>query len=187
MLRQQTPLVKVLIVGAGQVGKTTLVQRYVFNEYLEAAPTIGVNFAQKVCLGETGPLNLSIWDLSGQSRFRFLMPQFCSGASAVVLVIDQTRPDTLNEAEVWLNLVGRYAHPSHQHAIVLAGAKSDLASHISHEVIRSFCTNHDIFAFIPYSSKTGSNVNQVFESLTRAIQLFQLEGTTPTASVVFST
>jgi small GTP-binding protein len=175
VLRHQTPLVKILVVGADQTGKTSLVQKLVFNEFLDAAPTIGINFAQKMCVGETGPLNMSIWDLSGQPRFRFLAPQFCSGACGVVLVFDQTRPDTLIEAAKWLDLVSRHAHPSHRSAIVLAGSKSDLTSQIPRNEIQTFCLTHDIFAYVPCSAKTGNNVTQVFANLSTAIQRSQLD------------
>ena len=175
MLRHQTPLVKVLIVGADQAGKTSLVQKFVFDEFLNATPTIGINFAQKLCVGEVGPLNLSIWDLSGQPRFRFLAPQFCPGASGVVLVVDQTRLDTLIEARKWLDLVNRYAQPLHREATVLAGTKSDLATKITQKEIHDFCRRHDIFAFIPCSAKTGHNINKVFTNLSTAIQRAQPE------------
>ncbi|MDO8055562.1 MAG: Rab family GTPase [Candidatus Hermodarchaeota archaeon] len=181
MFRHQTPLVKVLVVGADQAGKTSLVQKFVFDEFLNATPTIGINFAHKLCAGEIGLLNMSIWDLSGQPRFRFLAPQFCSGASGVVLVVDQTRPDTLSEAVRWLEIVSRYAHPLHREAIVLAGTKSDLTSKIPQNEIHDFCRTHDIFAFIPCSAKTGYNVTKVFTSLSTAIQRLQLKPRTPEA------
>jgi small GTP-binding protein len=171
--------VKILIVGAAQVGKTSLVQKFVFDEFLNATPTIGVNFAQKICAGETGSLSMSIWDISGQPRFQFLAPQFCSGACGVVLTIDQTRPDTLDEAAKWLELVSHYAHPSHRDAIVLAGMKSDLIAQISREEIQAFCQAYGLFAFVPCSAKTGNNVTKVFASLSTAIQRSQLELQTP--------
>jgi small GTP-binding protein len=171
--RHQAPLVKILVVGADQVGKTSLVQKFVFNEFLNATPTIGINFAQKLCTGEKGQLNMSIWDLSGQERFRFLAPQFCSGACGVVLVVDQNHPETLNEAANWLDLVSQHAHPLHREAIVLAGAKSDLPLLISYEEIHSFCQTHNIFAFVSCSAKTGHNIAQVFTTLSTAIQRSQ--------------
>ena len=133
-----------------------------------------------MCLGEKGPLNLSIWDLSGEMRFKFLIPQFCSGAIGLVLVFDQARSDTLNASAEWLDLIGRYAHPFHSKAIVLVGAKSDLASRVPLHEINTFCTEHKIAAFIPCSAKTGANVHRVFESLTTFIQRTLPELSSPT-------
>ena len=175
MRRPQTPLVKILVVGANHAGKTSLIQKFVFDEYLDATPTIGVNFAQKICVGEAGPLNLSIWDLSGQPRFRFLAPLFCSGASGAVLVFDLTRPDTLKEAKTWLELVSRHAQTVQADSIVLAGMKSDLNSQISRNEIQRFCHAYDIITFIPCSAKNGTNVTKVFTCLSTAIQRSQVE------------
>lgn len=170
MARIHAPLVKILVAGASQVGKTSLVHKYVFKDFIDVSPTIGVNFAQKIVYGEEGPLNLSIWDLSGEDRFRFLMPQFCSGANAIILVFDQTRPNSLAEGTSWLNLLQRYAHPSHRHAIVLAGNKADLSPCVSRLEIHSFCKTHDIAGFVSCSAKTGMRVNLVFETLCTTIQ-----------------
>ncbi|MDO8125427.1 MAG: Rab family GTPase [Candidatus Hermodarchaeota archaeon] len=170
MARIHAPLVKILVAGASQVGKTSLVHKYVFKDFIDVSPTIGVNFAQKIVYGEEGPLNLSIWDLSGEDRFRFLMPQFCSGASAVILVFDQTRPNSLAEGTSWLNLLQRYAHPSHRHAIILAGNKADLSSCVSRQEIQSFCKTHEIAGFVSCSAKTDTRVDLVFETLCTTIQ-----------------
>lgn len=170
MARFHAPLVKVLVAGASQVGKTSLVHKYVFKDFIDVSPTIGINFVQKIVYGEKGPLNLSIWDLSGEKRFRFLMPQFCNGASAVILVFDQTRPDSLAEGTSWLNLLQRYADPSHRHAIILAGNKADLTPGVARQEIQNFCKTHDIAAFVSCSAKTGKRVNSVFEKLCTTIQ-----------------
>jgi small GTP-binding protein len=164
------PLAKVLVVGASRVGKTSLVNRLVFHDFLDVSPTIGVNFAQKVCVGDGGPLNLSIWDLSGQDRFRFIMPQLCSGAVGIVIVFDQTQPGSLESAAEWLGFIARYANPSHHHAVVLAGTKADLSPAIQPSVISNFCAAHDIVAYVQCSSKTGQNVKLVFETVASAIQ-----------------
>jgi len=165
------PLAKVLVAGASRAGKTSLVNRLVFHDFLDVSPTIGVNFAQKVCIGDAGPLNLSIWDLSGQERFRFIMPQLCSGAVGVVLVFDRTQPASLEAAAEWLDFIGRYANPSHRYATVLAGAKADLEPALKPAAIQSFCSAHNITAYIQCSSKTGSNVKLVFDTVASAIQL----------------
>jgi small GTP-binding protein len=168
--RPQSPLVKVVVAGASQVGKTSLVNKFVFDEFIDVTPTIGINFAQKIGYGTKGPLNLSIWDLSGEKRFRFLMPQFCSGATGVILVFDMARPTTLTEGSSWLDMFNRFAHPSHRQAIVLAGNKSDLRLQIPKGEIHQFCRFHNIAGYLECSAKTGKNVARVFELLCSTIQ-----------------
>jgi small GTP-binding protein len=171
--------VKIIIAGATQVGKTSLVNKFVFNQFLDVTPTIGINFAQKISLGKFGPLNMSIWDLSGQTRFRFLMPKFCSGAVGLILVFDQTRPQTLEEAYDWLKLVKEHAYLNGETVIILAGAKSDLPVHVPKNRIDSFCHQHQISNFVPCSAKSGLNVDRVFSYLASAIQQTIQELSTP--------
>ncbi len=170
---------KVIVAGAAQAGKTCLVTKFVFDQFLDAAPTIGINFAQKVSFGSFGPLNMSIWDLSGQIRFRFLMPRFCAGTTGLVLVFDQTRPQTLEEACDWLKLVQQHAYPNERIVIILAGTKSDLPVHVPKNRIDHFCHEYQISHYVPCSAKTGLYVDRVFSSLASAIQRTIPELSTP--------
>lgn len=169
---QQPPLAKVLVIGESETGKTSLVNRFVFHDFLAVEPTVGVNFAQKVMTGRDGPLNLSIWDLSGQDRFRFLMPRFCAGAAGVLLVFDLSRPSTLKAAAHWLKIVSSHHGQPEPPVVVLVGAKSDLPCQVTRQDVRSFCSSHNIKHFIQCSAKSGHNVDLVFETLCSALQQF---------------
>ncbi len=186
MARSQATLVKIIVAGAPQTGKTSLVNKFVFDQFLDVAPTIGINFAQKISFGNFGPLNMSIWDLSGQNRFRFLMPKFFSGASGLVLVFDQTRPQTLNEAYDWMKLVQNHAYPDGIKAIVLAGTKSDLPVLVPKNRIDRFCYEHQISSFISCSAKSGLHVDKVFSCLASAIQRTSSELSVPAFALINS-
>jgi small GTP-binding protein len=170
MANERHPLAKVLIAGAPGAGKTSLVHSLVFEGFKEVAPTIGVNFAQKICRGEAGAVNLSIWDLSGQPRFRCLMPRFCQGATGVVLVFDVTEPETLDIACQWLEFISSFNNLQRDFAVILAGNKGDLSAVIAQNTIQSFCAKHNILDYIRCSAKTGENVRLVFDSLCSAMQ-----------------
>ncbi len=177
MVNERHPIAKVLIAGAPGTGKTSLVHSLIFEGFAEVAPTIGVNFAQKVCHGEAGPVNLSIWDLSGQPRFQCLMPRFCQGATGVVLVVDVTKPDTLDTAGQWLEFISSFNNLQQELAVVLAGNKGDLPRVLTQKRIQLFCARHNIMAYIPCSAKTGENIRLVFDSLCSAMQRNNLGAT----------
>ena len=163
-------LAKVLVAGASQVGKTSLVNSLVFDGFTEVTPTIGVNFAQKLCHTDIGSVNLSIWDLSGQERFRCLMPRFCQGATGIVLVFDVTVPASLESAGQWLTHIASYNPTPPEYAVVLAGNKLDQSPIIPLEDIQTFCDQFQILDYIPCSAKTGENVKQVFRTLSTRMQ-----------------
>jgi len=163
-------MAKVLVAGASDVGKTSLVNSLVFQNFFSVSPTIGVNFAQKVCMGDAGPVSLSVWDLSGHSRFRCLMPRFCSGAMGMMLVFDLSNPESLDECGEWLKRILSYINLPKLHATVLVGNKADLPQRISNREIQTFCTLNNISDYIQCSSKSGENVKQAFEKLCSVIQ-----------------
>jgi small GTP-binding protein len=165
MQHEKPLLAKVLVAGASNVGKTSLVNSFVFGGFAEVAPTIGVNFAQKVCRNETGAVNLSIWDLSGQPRFQCLMPRFCQGATGIIAVLDVTNPESLESAGNWLTHITSFNPSPPEYAIVLAGNKLDQPPVIPLEDIQAFCDRFQITDYIPCSAKTGENVKRVFYAL----------------------
>ncbi|MFX1299547.1 MAG: Rab family GTPase [Promethearchaeota archaeon] len=185
-MNERHQIAKVLIAGAPGAGKTSLVHRLVFEGFTEVAPTIGVNFAQKVCRGEAGPVNLSIWDLSGQPRFRCLMPRFCQGATGVVLVVDVTEPDSLDTASQWLEFISSFNSLQQDFAVVLAGNKGDLPGVLTQNRVQLFCARHNIMKYIPCSAKTGENVRLVFDSLCSAMQRNHLAVTEPVSNLAQS-
>jgi small GTP-binding protein len=163
-------MAKIMIVGASNVGKTSLINRLVFRDFSNVSPTIGVNFAQKVCMGDAGPVSLSIWDLSGHPRFLCLMPRFCNGATGVMIVFDLTNPDSLEEGAKWMHRISSYIGSPKQYAVVLVGNKADLTPRISTSEIQTFCNLHHISDYIRCSSKSGENVKLAFEALCSAMQ-----------------
>jgi small GTP-binding protein len=96
------PLLKIMILGDGNVGKTSLVRRYCEGKFeMSRVLTIGVDFqTKKVQLPET-MVKLSIWDVAGQNRFRAVRENMYRGTLAAVLVYDLTEPQSLENLPRW--------------------------------------------------------------------------------------
>ncbi len=94
---------KILLLGSAAVGKTSLVQRFVHDRFDSSyLMTIGMEPSEKrVNLKDGTKVALSIWDLAGQDRFRFIRPTFYKGAKAAILVFDLTRSTTLKDIKKW--------------------------------------------------------------------------------------
>ncbi|KAJ2547386.1 Vacuolar protein sorting-associated protein 21 [Coemansia sp. RSA 1933] len=117
--------IKVVLLGDAAVGKSSLVLRFVNNEFQEnKEPTIGAAFlTQKVRLDDS-VLKLDIWDTAGQERFHSLAPMYYRNAQAAVVVYDITRAESLNRAKSWIKELQRQANPNI--VIALVGNKLDL-------------------------------------------------------------
>lgn len=96
--------VKILLLGDGAVGKTSLVRRFVEQEFDESYKmTIGVNVKKKEM--ENLGLTMMIWDIYGQNINKDLHSTNYSGADAAMLVYDLTRYDTFKSLEDWIDEV----------------------------------------------------------------------------------
>ena len=89
-------LLKFLVAGESGVGKTTLIRRYIANKFLTGVRgTIGVDFFLKnmkaediVGLDKDEELQVQIWDMSGEDRFREILPLYTPGTQGVLLCFD---------------------------------------------------------------------------------------------------
>ncbi len=66
---------KVVLLGEGRVGKTSILLRYIKGEYDEQQiTTLQASYLDKDIVIDNFPANLSIWDTAGQERFHSLGP-----------------------------------------------------------------------------------------------------------------
>ena len=117
---------KVVMVGEPGVGKTSIISRYVLNQFSNVViSTTGASYATKIIeLDKDNKIKFQIWDTAGQERFRSLAKIFYQNAAAVVLVYDITVRDTFEKLkEYWIQEIKDNA-PS-DIIIALAGNKSD--------------------------------------------------------------
>ncbi len=161
---------KIIIGGDGGVGKTTMLHRYVNGTFLfDSKMTIGADIFHKVLSLKEGPIcSLQLWDFGGQERFRFMFDSFVNGAAGAFLMFDLTNPVSFFNLPKWIKIV-RKDDPTLP--ILLLGSKYDLLDSIcvDDEEVLEFVENNHISGYLKVSSKTGYNVNEVFESLVNTI------------------
>ena len=94
-----TQKLKICMIGATAVGKTSLVGEYVSSIFSETyRTTIGVKIETRVVQRGDEQVELVLWDLSGEDEFQSVQPAYLRGASGYLLVIDGTRADTIGTA-----------------------------------------------------------------------------------------
>ena len=103
---ENTPIYKVILVGDGNVGKTSLVRRYCSGKFEESrVMTIGVDFQIKTLMLGTEKIKLSIWDMAGQERFNAVREGFYPGGQAVAFIYDMTDIQSLKNLVLWYHEV----------------------------------------------------------------------------------
>jgi Ras-related protein Rab-11A len=163
-------LFKIVVVGDGGVGKSTMVQRLTTGKYLPQSITIGTDLAiYSVRIDRKISANLQIWDFAGERRFRIFLPNYSRGATGCLLCYDITRRSSFDNLEEWYQIVSKNADNP---VFILVGEKADLADiRRSVEVgqAEKFKEKYNINYFIETSSKSGENNKKIFELLTRTI------------------
>ncbi|MHA1821334.1 MAG: Rab family GTPase [Promethearchaeota archaeon] len=172
---------KIVVIGDGAVGKTSLIKRYThgsFNE--EYIKTLGAQFSRyELICGENNDIRarLFFWDIAGQSNeFSFMRATFYNGARAVIIVFDLTRPETLDSVMEWYEDVSRYC--GHL-PTVLFGNKSDLVGETvpyDEEKREAIMKKYNILKFYRTSAKTGEHVHEAFNSIIDTLVKNTLEG-----------
>jgi small GTP-binding protein len=167
---------KVLILGPPAVGKTSLLHRFVNEEFkVDYHATIGATFLTKEIKisedkADDNMAQLSLWDVGGQHNFIDLRTTFYRGANGALIVFDLIQEKTFNEIEVWQSEM----HDTLKKDIpfVLIGNKSDLIKTYGRKVklssAKKFAKDKNSH-YIETSAKTGLNVEKAFRELTRII------------------
>ena len=161
---------KIIVGGDGGVGKTTMLHRYIEGTFLfDSKMTIGADIFHKIITLKEGPAcSLQLWDFGGQERFRIILDSFVKGAAGAFLMFDLTVYNSFNNLPKWVKIV-RKDDPTIP--ILLLGSKYDLLDSITvdDEFARQFVEENNISGYCKVSSKTGYNINEVFESLVSTI------------------
>ncbi|MFX1573742.1 MAG: Rab family GTPase [Promethearchaeota archaeon] len=163
---------KVIIVGPSAVGKTSLLNRFVHNEFtLKYKLTIGVDFLTKTVEFQPSKLiKLHIWDIGGQERFKFLHRSFYDGAQGAMLVFDLSRQHTFTGMKSWLSEMRSIMKNDIPKVII--GNKTDLIPEIGQIIdrdeVEKYVKNKECL-YIETSAKTGENVEKAFFDLTHLI------------------
>jgi Ras-related protein Rab-5C len=188
--------VKLVLLGEAAVGKSSLVLRFVNNDFQEnKEPTIGAAFLTQKCNLPTRTIKFEIWDTAGQERFASLAPMYYRNAQAALVVYDLTKPTSLVKAKHWVAELQRQASPGI--VIALVGNKLDLtndssapaegedgedgedsgnARKISTEEAQSYAEEENLL-FFETSAKSGHNVTEVFTAIANAIPETSLKST----------
>jgi small GTP-binding protein len=169
---------KIVLAGAKDVGKSSLIARFVDGTFSETMmDTIGVAFKRKkMIVDENKELDLTIWDFGGEEKYRFLFPSYVNGAAAALILFDITRKETLEDVQNWVNIVDENADENI--VKILIATKIDLKEErqISIDDGKELCKKYGCYEEpLGTSSKTGENVEKAFRKAAEAIMNVRLQ------------
>lgn len=162
-------VVKICLLGEANVGKTSLVYRFIENKFRDNyKSTLGVNLLKKdLDIDTYSGISAQIWDLGGQESFKSLRKLYLEGANGALVIFDMTKRKTFDKLNEW---VQSFREARGEQPLLLIGNKIDLKDKIkiTENEAREFAENNKM-AFLLTSAKTGNNVEKAFRDLMKSI------------------
>jgi len=162
---------KLVILGEGRVGKTSLLMRYfkkIFNENEKS--TVNPAFHEKTENYKGKKYEFKFWDTAGQERYNALNAIYYQNAVGALIVYDVTIPETFKKVKDWVNTLREIVDKNI--IFVIAGNKFDLCDkklkEKNEEIVNDYCQKEKCQHFYT-SAKTGFNVDDVFDCLIKKV------------------
>ena len=164
---------QILLLGDSSVGKTSLLMRYINNEFKESMmSTIGMDIHKKQIKISNKEVLLHLVDITGQERFKSVARTYYKDVDGIIFIFDVTNKDSFIHIKDWLKDAQTYEV---DFDYIIVGNKIDLNDiiEVNEENVKSTYKKAE---YIKTSSKNGTNINEAFEEITKII-LKRLERT----------
>ncbi|TLU87714.1 MAG: TIR domain-containing protein [Chlorobium sp.] len=162
---------KVVLLGEGTVGKTSLAHRLIEDKYVVKDRTHGMNvWPLKLPLPPDATLEREalLWDLAGQEDYRLVHQLFLEQTALALLLVNPQKDDPFVEAGEWLKALKTAANMSSsakEAARLLLFSQIDVGGmKVSNAKIERFCEQHGFANWLPTSAKTGENCSDMENS-----------------------
>ena len=165
----KTPL-KLILIGDGRVGKTSIINKYINNKFNEGEEiTVSSSYIEKIQIFNSKKYKFSIWDTAGQEKFNSITPIYYRDAKGVLLVYDITNLNSFSRVKKWREELKTFNNNA---IIVIAGNKCDFLNDknninkefVDIDIAKKYANDNNIELFFT-SAKNGDNIIEVFENL----------------------
>ncbi|KAL1742360.1 ras family-domain-containing protein [Schizophyllum fasciatum] len=183
MASQQPIRRKLVIVGDGACGKTSLLCSFALGEFpKEYQPTVFDNYVAEIRLDEK-PVQLALWDTAGQEEYERLRPMSYSKSHVILIAFALDTPDSLENVQTkWIEEVRSICGPTIP--VILVGCKADLrpesatteassTSYVTRAQGERVANLIGARAYKECSALKIEGVDDVFEAATRASMLMR--------------
>jgi len=160
----------VVMVGLDSAGKSTVLYRLKFDQYVNTVPTIGFNCERvRGTVGRSRGLTFLIWDVGGQEKVRPLWKSYTRATDAVIYVVDSTDTERLEEAKLELHRIMRSVDNVGVPLIVIAN-KQDLPSALSPSELEKYLALSDfgpgqLWHLEPSCAVTGEGLDTALDAI----------------------
>ena len=158
-------LIKIVIIGETNVGKTTIFHRFCENTVDKSCiSTIGVEFKIKNYKYKNKEYSIQLFDTAGQERFRSVTEAYYKMGNGFLVVFDLTNEDSLNAIKGWIEQIhDNIENPKY----IIVGNKDDIDVQLPLNVINGVLSKYTEknIPFIKTSAFKNTNINKAIETM----------------------
>lgn len=159
-------LFKIVFLGEGAVGKTSLVGRFVYDSFEgDYLATIGTDIHLKMVQVDDVLVKLVIWDIAGQDNFAQLRKAYYMNASGAFYIFDTSRAETIERVDEWTQALYTVTGDI---PLIMCENKTDLESAIPQKTKDKISKKLNV-KMIKTSAKENTNVEKAFREMTEEI------------------
>ena len=161
--------IHVAMLGLDSAGKSTVLYRMKFDQYVNTVPTVGFNCEKvKGTLGRAKGVSFNIWDVGGQDKVRPLWKSYTRNTDGIVFVIDSVDTERLEEARLELLRTAKCADNAGVPILIVAN-KQDLPGSIDAAEVEKVLTLHELTGHLYHvqgaCAITGEGIDEALDHL----------------------
>ena len=158
---------KIILLGESGVGKTSIINKYIFNKFESSSIIQDENNSDKyikmIDIDDTKSVELSIYDTTNEKKMGKITRNYYKDAHGAIIVFDVGKKESFNKVKYWIKETNNYSPKDI--IICILGNKTDVpsADNISFEQAKTVAGDNLCYEI---SAKDGNNISLAFEQLT---------------------
>jgi small GTP-binding protein len=162
-------IIKIILVGDSQVGKSTYFNKLQYKECHVLPTTIGVDFYSMIKNYNNKNIKINIWDTAGEDRYKTIISMYFKEIAGIIIMIDINNPTALNNINRWIDNIEHVSickHISFKHPILLLGNKNDEKSNIDQDKLNIIIQKKNmIYKEISCKGDTNEYLEEILDLL----------------------
>ena len=161
---------KIITLGESQVGKTSLLRRYLENKFdSNIISTFGLTFTFKEIILKNGKkVKLKLQDTAGQEKYRALGKSYFKNADGVFFVYSIDNEESFEKIKEWISLFKEINQQNEAIPQYLVETKNDLDRIVDEEKSKEFAKNNNL-NWYSTSSKNNNSIDELFSDIAESL------------------
>jgi len=163
---------KIVMFGEETEAKRNLANKHMISLFSSSqADSLGVDFEVKSLSVDDFKIKLQVWDISGERRFRDMLPKYISHARGGLFVYDVAEKSSLTNIDFWISLIKKELPKEEIFPIIAVGIVPEAVNQrqVTSKDTKILAELHKLDGYVECSISSGSNIEEMFETLSKLI------------------